>query len=68
MPTAAIVAQVMLAAMELYRNHYGLAADWVPTAQDVADMIAKNNEWSAKKYEDEASIDLGLSKLPSPLL
>lgn len=66
--TAEIVSSVLLSAIELYRNHYGLAADWTPSAEDIATERARNMKWDAREYERDAAARLGVEGVPSPIL
>lgn len=61
-----IIGQILVAAIELYRNHYKLAADWVPTIEDINRERLKNAEWTAAKYEIEAARIAGVEPLPPP--
>lgn len=52
--TGTLIAQGLLLALDLYRNHNGLAADWVPTEDDWNQLESEVEVMTAQSFKDEA--------------
>ena len=62
MNTGTIISQSLLLLLDLYRNHYGLSPDWVPTADDWANFKSEVQTMTAQKFKDEAQARLDAEK------
>lgn len=55
-----LILQSFLLALDLYKTHAKKAADWVPTAEDIAALRMKNLQMTVHQYELDAAQRLGL--------
>lgn len=53
-----LIAQGLLLALELYRNHNGLSEDWVPTQEDWDTLESEVGSYTAQRFKDEAKAAL----------
>lgn len=54
------ISQGLSALLDIYKTHTQKAKDWVPTAQDIADLLALSEGKSAEDYKIAAAARLGV--------
>lgn len=60
------MAQGLLLALELYRNHNNLSKDWRPTEEDWDQLESEVEVMTAQKFKDEAKAALPPGESPEP--
>lgn len=68
MSTGLTIAQLLVAALEVYRTHHAKPADWVPTAEDWNGIIAEAELYTAERFKEEARAALKASSSSPPEL
>lgn len=60
--TGSLLAQALLLALEIYRNHKDLPPDWVPTTADLDILKLEVEAMSAEKFKEEARANVPKSQ------
>jgi hypothetical protein len=63
--TLSLISQGISALIELWKNHANKAANWVPSEQEIADLLALSDKTS-EQYKQEAAARLGKQWPPAP--